>query len=143
MLNSLPFQSLTKAEENADPQLKSLMEKIGAEEFIPIFALKKINLKQLSYMQDRELMEVRQIDDEIRNGSKSFFLSDGHPQHLHAAEDSVGGGGDGGGRRAVSTSRGGGRGGGDGRGASGFSGFSSAEFRLAEAAAAAAAAANI
>ena len=56
------FQSLTNAEQNSDPQLKSLLERIGAEEFVPIFALKKINLKQLSYMNDRELMEVRQTE---------------------------------------------------------------------------------
>lgn len=51
------LQQIVEAEKKIDPSLKLVAEKAGAEDFIPVFALKNVSLKQLSYMKDKELAE--------------------------------------------------------------------------------------
>ena len=46
------------AEEQIDPTLKSVLAKAGAEEYITIFAMKGVSLKQASFMNDKQLSEV-------------------------------------------------------------------------------------
>lgn len=45
------------AEKEVDASLKRILETAGAEEYIPVFALKNVGLKQLAYMKDKELSE--------------------------------------------------------------------------------------
>jgi len=57
LLDSKP-KSMIQAEDNVEPALKKMLTDAGAEDYIPVFALKGITLKQLSYMKDKELSEV-------------------------------------------------------------------------------------
>ncbi len=52
------FKGLVEAEDKIDPAIKDVLTSVGAEDFMPVFALKNITLKQLSYMKDKELSEV-------------------------------------------------------------------------------------
>ena len=47
-----------EAEEKIDPDLKKVLTKAGAEDYIPIFAAKGVALKQASFMNDKQLSEV-------------------------------------------------------------------------------------
>lgn len=53
-----PFQGLLEAEKAIDPQLKELLSKAGAEEYVPVFAKKGVGIKQVIYMTDKQLSEV-------------------------------------------------------------------------------------
>ena len=48
---------MIEAEKNIEEDLKEVLTRAGAEEYIPVFSLKKIKLKQLLYMKDIELAE--------------------------------------------------------------------------------------
>lgn len=50
---------MVEAEKKIDASLKELLMKAGAEDYIPIFAMRGITIKQLPYMKDVELSEVR------------------------------------------------------------------------------------
>ena len=58
VLKMIFLQSMMEAEANIDSALKEVLTNAGAEEFMPIFAMKNITLKQLSYMKDKELSEL-------------------------------------------------------------------------------------
>ena len=47
-----------EAESQIETELKDLLFKIGADEYVPIFAVKGVGLKQLTYMNDKQLSEV-------------------------------------------------------------------------------------
>ena len=47
-----------EAEAKIEPALKDLLTKSGAEDYIPVFAMRNVTLKQLSFMNDKELSEV-------------------------------------------------------------------------------------
>lgn len=47
-----------EAEKAIDPQLKEILTKAGAEEYIPVFAKKGVGAKQVIYMNDKQLSEV-------------------------------------------------------------------------------------
>ncbi len=49
-----------EAEQQIDPALKSLLSTAGAEDYIAIFAMKGVNMKQASFMNDKQLSEVRE-----------------------------------------------------------------------------------
>ncbi len=57
LLDSKP-KGMVEAEKNIDVALKNTLTKAGAEDYIPVFAMKGISLKQLSYMKDKELSEL-------------------------------------------------------------------------------------
>ncbi len=50
---------MQEAESKVDPALKQMLTEAGAEDYIPVFALKGVGLKQLAYIKDKELSEVR------------------------------------------------------------------------------------
>ena len=52
------LQGLLEAESQIETELKDLLFKIGADEYVPIFAVKGVGLKQLTYMNDKQLSEV-------------------------------------------------------------------------------------
>ena len=41
--------------------MKDLLSSCGGDEYIPLFAKKQISMKQLQYMQDKELKEVNLV----------------------------------------------------------------------------------
>ena len=47
-----------EAESQIETELKDLLYKIGADEYVPIFAKKGVGMKQLTYMNDKQLSEV-------------------------------------------------------------------------------------
>lgn len=47
-----------EAEKAIDPQLKELLCKAGAEDYVPVFAKKGVGMKQVVYMNDKQLSEV-------------------------------------------------------------------------------------
>ena len=47
-----------EAESQIETELKDLLFKIGADEYVPIFAKKGVGMKQLTYMNDKQLSEV-------------------------------------------------------------------------------------
>ena len=49
---------MLEAEAKIEPALKDLLTKSGAEDYIPVFAMRNVTLKQLSFMNDKELSEV-------------------------------------------------------------------------------------
>ena len=51
-------QGLLEAESQIEPELKELLSKAGADEYAPIFAKKGVKMKQLTYMNDKQLSEV-------------------------------------------------------------------------------------
>ena len=52
------LQGLLEAESQIETELKDLLYKIGADEYVPIFAKKGVGMKQLTYMNDKQLSEV-------------------------------------------------------------------------------------
>lgn len=57
LLDSKP-KGLLEAEQQIDPVLKSVLFKAGAEEYVSIFAMKGVNMKQASFMTDKQLSEL-------------------------------------------------------------------------------------
>lgn len=57
LLDAKP-QGLLEAEKAIDPDLKDVLVKAGAEDYVPILAIKDVNKKQVMYMNDKQLSEV-------------------------------------------------------------------------------------
>eukprot|EP00095_Tigriopus_kingsejongensis_P011741 maker-scaffold613_size124221-snap-gene-0.33 protein:Tk11741 transcript:maker-scaffold613_size124221-snap-gene-0.33-mRNA-1 annotation:"e3 ubiquitin-protein ligase lrsam1-like" len=57
LLDNKP-KKMVEAEAKIEPALKDLLISAGAEEYIPILALRNIRLKQLSHMKDQDLCEL-------------------------------------------------------------------------------------
>jgi len=57
LLDSKP-KGLLEAEQQIDPVLKSVLFKAGAEEYVAIFAMKGVNMKQASFMNEKQLSEL-------------------------------------------------------------------------------------
>lgn len=57
LLDNKP-KGLIEAESKIEPALKDLLTKSGAEDYIPVFATRNVTLKQLSFMNDKELSEM-------------------------------------------------------------------------------------
>ena len=57
LLDAKP-KGLLEAEKAVDPELKELLVKAGAEDYMPVLAMKDINRKQISFMNDKQLSEV-------------------------------------------------------------------------------------
>ena len=57
LLDAKP-KGLLEAEKAVDPELKELLVKAGAEDYVPVLAMKDINRKQISFMNDKQLSEV-------------------------------------------------------------------------------------
>ena len=66
------FQTLQKAEQNLDSGLREILAESGAEEFAPILAMRGITSKQIVYMKDKDLAEVRNPETETCH---YFFFS--------------------------------------------------------------------
>ena len=58
LLDSKP-KRLVEAEKDLDQVVKDLLTICGGEELIPLFAKKRINMKQLSHMDHKALEEVK------------------------------------------------------------------------------------
>ena len=59
LLDAKP-KRLVEAENSIDAKVKQILEAAGAEEYVPVFALKSVTVAQLAAMNDRDLSEVRQ-----------------------------------------------------------------------------------
>ena len=57
LLDAKP-QGLLEAEKAIDPDLKDVLVRAGAEDYVPILAIKDVNKKQVMYMNDKQLSEV-------------------------------------------------------------------------------------
>jgi len=57
LLDAKP-KGLLEAEKAIDPDLKEVLVKAGAEEYVPILAMKDVNKKQVAYMNDKQLSEL-------------------------------------------------------------------------------------
>ena len=86
-----------EAESQIETELKDLLFKIGADEYVPIFAMKGVGLKQLTYMNDKQLSEVHIFNIHL---IKNFVVKVNatiieffykfpawHPQRLHSSEN--------------------------------------------------------
>ena len=62
LLDAKP-QGLLEAEKAIDPDLKDVLVKAGAEDYVPILAIKDVNKKQVMYMNDKQLSEVTLSDE--------------------------------------------------------------------------------
>ena len=67
------LQGLIEAESKIEPALKDLLTKSGAEDYIPVFATRNVTLKQLSFMNDKELSEVRPINGLNYSSNNTIF----------------------------------------------------------------------
>lgn len=60
--------------------MKDLLSSCGGDEYIPLFAKKQISMKQLQYMQDKELKELGVTSEYIRKkiqaGAEEFQSND-------------------------------------------------------------------
>ena len=65
---------MQKAEENLDSGLREILADSGAEEFAPILAMRGITSKQIVYMKDKDLAEVRNPETDIFKISSSNFV---------------------------------------------------------------------
>merc|ERR1719244_867856 len=79
LLDSKP-KGLANAEKNLDSKVKDLLSSCGGDEYIPLFAKKQISMKQLQYMQDKELKELGVTSEYIRKkiqaGAEEFQSND-------------------------------------------------------------------
>lgn len=57
LLDAKP-QGLLEAEKAIDPDLKDVLVRAGAEDYVPILAIKDVNKKQVMYMNDKQLSEL-------------------------------------------------------------------------------------
>ena len=60
------LQAMVEAEQKIDPDLREVLTKAGGEDLIPIFALRNVTLKQLSYMKDQDLIDVSTNTGELK-----------------------------------------------------------------------------
>ena len=58
LLDAKP-KGLQEAERAVDSKVKEILEAAGAEEYLPVFALKVVTVSQLAAMKDKDLLEVR------------------------------------------------------------------------------------
>ena len=63
---TLPSRRL---EDKLEPQLKRLLQAAGAEEYLTMFANGSLTFKQVLYMDDGDLLEVRPGSDRKRNAA--------------------------------------------------------------------------
>jgi len=66
LLDTKP-KHLVEAEQALDPQVKELLSCFSGDEFLPLFAKKKIGMKQLTYMDDKALKEIGISSDYSRS----------------------------------------------------------------------------
>jgi len=57
LLDSKP-KGLESDEKNLDTKVKDLLSSCGGEEYLPLFAKKQISMKELLFMEDKDLMEL-------------------------------------------------------------------------------------
>ena len=72
LLDSKP-KGLQDMESRIDPNLKDILTKAGAEDYIPVFATRNLTLKQVSYLKDRDLTEVGSSRGGICGASHFLF----------------------------------------------------------------------
>lgn len=63
LIKNVCFQGLVEAEKTIDGKVKEILTSAGADEYIPVFALREITVKQLALMKDKELSEVAILDE--------------------------------------------------------------------------------
>ena len=61
LLDAKP-KGLQEAERAVDAKVKEILEAAGAEEYVPVFALKAVTVSQLAAMNDKDLSEVSQTE---------------------------------------------------------------------------------
>jgi len=57
LLDAKP-KGLLEAEKAIDPDVREVLVKAGAEDYVPVLAIKDINKKQLAFMNDKQLSEL-------------------------------------------------------------------------------------
>merc|ERR1719283_237501 len=66
LLDSKP-KGLEDAEKSLDPKVRDLLTASGGDEYLPIFAKKQITMKELTYMEDKDLKQLGVSSEYIRN----------------------------------------------------------------------------
>merc|ERR1712106_824278 len=70
LLDSKP-KGLESDEKNLDTKVKDLLSSCGGEEYLPLFAKKQISMKELLFMEDKDLMELGVSSEYIRKKIKA------------------------------------------------------------------------
>lgn len=70
LLDSKP-KGLEKAEKNLDTKVKDLLSSCGGDEYLPLFAKKQISMKELLFMEDKDLAELGVSSEYIRKKIKA------------------------------------------------------------------------
>merc|ERR1711892_572582 len=70
LLDSKP-KGLESAEKSLDTKVKDLLSSCGGEEYLPLFAKKQISMKELLFMEDKDLMELGVSSEYIRKKIKA------------------------------------------------------------------------
>eukprot|EP00092_Neocalanus_flemingeri_P028569 GFUD01031025.1.p1 GENE.GFUD01031025.1~~GFUD01031025.1.p1 ORF type:complete len:761 (-),score=260.52 GFUD01031025.1:320-2602(-) len=70
LLDSKP-KGLEDAETNLDTKVKDLLKSCGGDEYLPLFAKKQISMKELLYMEDKDLKELGVSSEYIRKKIKA------------------------------------------------------------------------
>ena len=60
LLDAKP-KGLQEAERAVDARVREVLEKAGAEEYAPVFALRAVTVSQLAAMTDKDLAEVSSV----------------------------------------------------------------------------------
>lgn len=86
LLDSKP-KGLLEAEQQIDPVLKSVLSKAGAEDYMAIFAMKGVTMKQASFMTDKELSELGVHNAYLRQRIITALEEDMCQSKLHGEGD--------------------------------------------------------
>ena len=84
LLDSKP-KRLVEAEKDLDQVVKDLLIICGGEELIPLFAKKRINMKQLSHMDHKALEEVKLLKYIFSSEPQFLSLLSSLPRSVSAA----------------------------------------------------------
>merc|ERR1712106_88145 len=71
LLDSKP-KGLESDEKNLDTKVKDLLSSCGGEEYLPLFAKKQVSMKELLFMEDKDLMELGVSSEYIRKKIKAI-----------------------------------------------------------------------
>lgn len=70
LLDSKP-KGLENAENNLDTKVKDLLSSCGGDEYLPLFAKKQVSMKELLFMEDKDLKELGVSSEYIRKKLKA------------------------------------------------------------------------
>jgi len=70
LLDSKP-KGLENAEKNLDTKVRDLLSSCGGDEYLPLFAKKQVSMKELLFMEDKDLVELGVSSEYIRKKIKA------------------------------------------------------------------------